>query len=93
MTLERLSDWTKGAYIGIRLIGTSESGKTNVYEVRTWDTDGFRLGTIKWFGRWRKYAFYPEAGCLFEETCLRDIAEFCEQETKAQRRRQQKKAA
>lgn len=35
------------------------------------------LGTISWFGRWRKYAFHPAPGMVFEEVCLRDIAEFC----------------
>ena len=47
------------------------------------------LGKIGWFGRWRKYCFaangYGEP--IFEETCLRDIAEFCETQTKAHRKK------
>lgn len=34
---------------------------------------GFVLGTINWYGPWRCYAFYPAAGCLFNQSCLEDI--------------------
>jgi hypothetical protein len=44
---------------------------------------GVDLGLVKWFGRWYTYAFFPKADTVFERTCLRDIAEFCETETKA----------
>ena len=45
----------------------------------------FRLGQVCWFGPWRKYSFYPDPATLFEATCLRDIAEFCEAQTKEHR--------
>lgn len=32
-----------------------------------------RLGVIKWFGRWRQYAFFPETGTVFNTECLKDI--------------------
>ena len=32
-----------------------------------------RLGIIKWFGRWRQYAFFPETGTVFNTECLNDI--------------------
>ena len=44
------------------------------------DADGMlhELGQVKWYGPWRCYSFFPEAGTLFEKQCLRDIAAFCE---------------
>jgi hypothetical protein len=46
---------------------------------------GELLGTITWFGRWRKYTFNPMPGTTFEEDCLRDIATFVEDETRKHR--------
>ena len=45
--------------------------------------DQFHLGWVAWFPRWRKYGFYPKDGTVFEETCLREIAAFCERQTAA----------
>jgi hypothetical protein len=39
------------------------------------------LGWVKWWGGWRKYCFFPTEGSLFEQDCLRDIADFCESKT------------
>jgi hypothetical protein len=47
--------------------------------------DEIHLGWIGWFGKWRKYGFYPKADTVYEEVCLREIASFCESETKAHR--------
>jgi hypothetical protein len=56
--------------------------KTKIFLVLT--TDGVSdLGTVKWFGRWRCYSFFPNTDTVFEKQCLRDIADFCEAETKA----------
>lgn len=40
------------------------------------------LGCVKWFGRWRTYAFFPEPFTVFEKVCLLEIAEFCEARTR-----------
>lgn len=40
-----------------------------------------QIGTVSWYGAWRKYCFHPGPMTVFEEVCLRDIAEFCESET------------
>lgn len=58
---------------------------TTVWDIRTSD-GAFMLGQVKWFSRWRKYAFFPEAGTLYEERCMRDIADWCEASTKEHRR-------
>jgi hypothetical protein len=58
--------------------------KTNIYEVLT--KDNYLLGRIEWYSRWRKYCFYPSDGTLYEETCMREISQFIEEETLAQRK-------
>jgi hypothetical protein len=56
-------------------------GKTMVHWVYSKETQ-FTLGEIRWYGRWRKYCFFPVISSLFEQDCLRDIADFCENATK-----------
>lgn len=69
------SQW-EGKYIRFNFTGeTSKSGKTHIWNV-TAKADGFNLGQVRWFGRWRKYSFFPSPDCVFEEVCLGDIAEF-----------------
>jgi hypothetical protein len=53
--------------------------RTDHWHVWTKDRSGF-LGEIKWFGRWRKYSFFPAPSTVFEPTCLRDITTFIESE-------------
>lgn len=71
-------------WIAPRDIGTSASGKTRIWHIITRDENQFILGEVKWFGRWRKYAFFPSEHIVgvFEEDCLRDIADFIEAQTK-----------
>lgn len=57
----------------------SASGKTNIWWVTNKD---IILGEVRWHTRWRKYAFYPESNTIFEEDCMRDIANWCEQATR-----------
>lgn len=45
--------------------------------------EGAGLGTVQWFGRWRQYTFFPAPATAFEPVCLRDIATFCEEQTRA----------
>lgn len=49
--------------------------------------DDFPLGSIGWFAKWRKYAFFPDVETVFEQDCLRDIAAFCEELTTEHRRK------
>ena len=65
-------------YIYINWAGTSKSGKTNVYTVHNLNS-GDVLGVVKWFGRWRQYAFFPEPGTLYSMGCCEDIADFIRQ--------------
>ena len=58
----------------------SETGKTWIWPIAT-KPRGAMLGEVRWFSRWRRYAFFPLPGTVFEQDCLRDIAEFCELQT------------
>ena len=55
--------------------------KTRIWTVYN-KYDGNELGGIAWFGRWRKYAFFPEVGCVFEEVCMRELSDFIVEKTK-----------
>lgn len=55
--------------------------KTLIWQILTKNRDF--LGTVKWFGRWRKYCFFPAPDCVFEEVCMREISQFIVDHTKA----------
>lgn len=50
--------------------------RTKIFVVRPITDSIGSLGTIKWYGPWRQYAFFPGPECLFEKTCLQDITDF-----------------
>lgn len=54
---------------------TSKSEKTARYNVVAKEGE-IILGEIKWFGRWRKYALFPNENTVFESKCLNDIFNF-----------------
>jgi hypothetical protein len=60
---------------------TTPGYKTDIWHVVATQGDGY-LGTVKWWGGWRRYCFFPADGSLYEQDCLRDIADFCETETR-----------
>lgn len=49
--------------------------KTRLYQVRNIRNNS-KLGSIKWFGAWRKYIFHPDAMTAYDERCLTEISEF-----------------
>lgn len=54
--------------------------KTDLW--RVWSLQGGAyLGAVSWWAHWRKYAFRPNADCVFDGDCLHEIAEFCDSET------------
>jgi hypothetical protein len=54
--------------------------KTFTWSVET--KEEWLIGSITWYGPWRCYAFTPRSETVFEKTCLREIADFCERKTK-----------
>lgn len=52
------------------------------HKFSVWTREGGKmLGIVRWFPAWRCYCFFP-VNAVLEKTCLRDIAEFIETETK-----------
>lgn len=80
MVIEKI--W-HGQWISICFSCNSKSGKTKIYKIMS-DYGGF-IGEIKWYAQWRKYAFYPQNNTVYEQDCLKDIAQFLE-ELKEERR-------
>jgi len=62
-------------YLEFRLL--EQKPKTQVIEVIS-KCHGNRLGIIKWFGRWRRYALFPESTIVFDAECLNDIVSYIE---------------
>lgn len=48
------------------------------------------IGYIRWYGRWRKYAFFPNHSTVYEQDCMRDISDFIESETKEHKKQWRK---
>ena len=48
----------------------------HVYSGNAHTPSPLMLGHVAWFGAWRKYCYYPNGATVYEETCLREIAEF-----------------
>ena len=75
----------EGKYVRFDFAGLSESGKTELWTVFPKDDMTEYLGTVQWFARWRKYAFYPNPETVYEETCMEDISTFIKMLTKKHR--------
>ena len=69
----------------------SEGRKTEVWQVRA-TRSGALIGTVRWFGRWRQYTFFPEPGTTFNHGCLEEIAEHCAVLTRRHRGRDRNEA-
>jgi len=68
-----------GTHIQFIPTGIVKGQKTSRWNIES-KYGGF-LGEIKWFAKWRKYSFFPEPDCIFEETCMRDLSQFIEDRT------------
>lgn len=55
--------------------------KTKKWKIIT-KADQEVAGIIKWYGGWRKYAFYCLASNFYDWDLMRLIADFCETKTK-----------
>lgn len=90
---EALAKWKETAANGapafegryIRLVHRATGPKTMVWSVLAQRDDAY-LGRICWFANWRQYAFLPEGGTVFEQVCLRELADFVETATREHRR-------
>lgn len=72
---------------------SSPTGKTKIWTVRG-KNERQELGEIRWYGCWHGYAFwvYADYGyTVFEQSCLRTIADFIEKQNKLTRQSWRKK--
>lgn len=60
-----------------------DTGKTEIYGVFS-ALHGDRLGTVKWYGRWRQYVFFPEHDTIWNRDCLRQLAQFLDNAMRGQ---------
>jgi hypothetical protein len=82
-----------GSFISFNRRYSLEVGKvTKVWLVLTCSPIT-ELGEVRWFGRWRKYGFFPAPDTVFEQDCLREIAFFCETATRFHKAGKKKAAA
>ena len=71
----------QGKYIRFDEFSDGTARKTKMFLVTTTYDNGTPLGEIRFFPRWRKFSFFPLKDTLYESTCLRDIAAFCDIQT------------
>ena len=64
-----------GSYMVIEQQPDVAGRKTHIWHILS-ARGGSLLGEIKWFTRWRRYAFYPSNGAVFDAVCLSDIKGF-----------------
>lgn len=77
--------WYQGEYLNITDEGPVSPGSvTRKFALRSRQS-GSLLGYVKWFVYWRQYCFFPSGFAVFDKTCLREIAEFCEHATNERR--------
>lgn len=72
-------DVARGKWIEFERTGISDSGKTELWIVRTASSgqEGSRaIADVRWYAPWRCYAFLPGRQTVFEERCLKEIALF-----------------
>ena len=72
-------------FIRFEMLDRPADRKTDIWIVYP-RSGSAQLGEVKFFGAWRKFCFFPGAAMIFDCSCLRDIAEFCEQVTNAWRK-------
>jgi hypothetical protein len=73
------------SWIQIERFQDPEQFKKKTYRWFVYSLKWVVLGEIKWFGRFRQYAFFPANDTVFNPACLRDIAYFCDLQTKGHR--------
>lgn len=70
--IHTLGKWTTAHYIG-----SSPSGKTDIWEIRSVATGGAELlGEVRWYGRWRQYVLHPADDTIWNPDCLDEVGAF-----------------
>jgi hypothetical protein len=72
-------------WISFKLNDRRLKAKTDTWEVWSLD-EASHIGSVRWYSPWRKYCFFPSHETVWEQDCLRHIAEFIESETAKHRK-------
>lgn len=73
----------KTDYQFLHFMISQEKTKTSVWSCFT--RHGDELGTVKWYGAWRQYCYFPTQQAVYSAGCMDDIADFCRQLNQAQK--------
>lgn len=69
----------------IKFVETANPGRvTRRWLIRSRSSGG-SLGYVSWHVPWRRYSFSPVLYTTWSPDCLRDVATFCEKQTKARK--------
>jgi len=66
---------TEYEYIKFELV--EKKPATNVWWCVNKKSDSW-IGTVRWYGPWRQYCFFPEMNTVFSVGCMKDVANFVE---------------
>lgn len=73
-----LPGFWQGTFVSFRR-SPNPGRKTQIWMV---DSRGSTIGEIRWWSAWRRYCFFPHDKTLYEEVCLRELADFIVERTK-----------
>lgn len=68
------------SYLDFTLLTRADGRKTDVWSVAS--KRGDSLGVVVFRPAWRKFVFAPENETVYDAVCLREIADFCEEQTR-----------
>ena len=83
-------EYMKSKYIKFVKTVKPPHRKTNIYAIVS-KSDKSLLGMIKWYPWWRQFVFFPEEGCVFNPSCMRDIISFIEDLMEKRKQKRAKK--
>jgi hypothetical protein len=72
-------------YLRFELQPKPKGKKTDVWLVVTVRGSNV-IGRVCWWPQWRQYTFMPNQGTVWNQDCLRVLADFCEGATRVHRR-------
>ena len=74
----------------LEFVETKDTGKTKVWNVRSSHAPKPKLGEIRWYWAWRRYAFFPEPNTLFDVRCMSMISKFISDQMDERKKKREK---
>jgi len=68
------------SFLIFQYAGDSDSGLTKIWWVT--NVGHAELGKISWYAPWRRYVYNCYVRIVLDAVCLREIADFCEDQTR-----------